>query len=227
MSLYQLLNPSSIAVVGGHFAEMVVRQCDKLGFSGPIYAVNPNRDEIAGRSCHASLEALPEVPDAVFVGVPAGAAIDIVAEVARRGCSGAVCLASGFSEIGETGVELQNQLVAAAAGMPLIGPNCYGLINYMNGAALWPDQHGGERVERGVAIITQSGNMALNFSMQQRGMPLAMLICLGNQANVGIQDIVEAMLEDERITAIGLHIEGIVDVAGFAGLSHRFFIRLK
>ncbi len=221
MSLHQLLNPGSIAVIGGRSAEMVVRQCDKLGFAGPIYVVNPNRAEIEGRECHASLDTLPEIPDAVFVGVPAEPTIELVAEVKRRGCSGAVCLASGFSEIGETGVDRQGRLVAAAAGMPLIGPNCYGVINYMNGAALWPDQHGGERVEGGVAIVTQSGNMALNFSMQQRGMPLAMLICLGNQANVGIEDIVEVMLEDERITAIGLHIEGIVDVAGFIDVATR------
>lgn len=108
----------------------------------------------------------------------------------------------------------------------MIGPNCYGVINYMNGAALWPDQHGGERVEHGVAIITQSGNMAVNFTMQQRGIPLAMLICLGNQANVGIQDCVAAMLEDPRITAIGLHIEGLNDIAAFTAVAAQA-LRLK
>ncbi len=226
MSLYQLLNPRHIAVVGGRSAEEVIRQCDKLGFAGSVYAVNPRRDTLVGRDCYARLSDLPEMPDAVFIGAPAEATIALVEDVVRLGCHGAVCLASGFSEIGQPGVERQAALVAAAAGTPLIGPNCYGVINYMNGAALWPDQHGGERVEHGVAIITQSGNMAVNFTMQQRGIPLAMLICLGNQANVGIQDCVAAMLEDPRITAIGLHIEGLNDIAAFTAVAAQA-LRLK
>jgi len=99
--------------------------------------------------------------------------------------------------------------------MPFLGPNCYGFINYLDGAALWPDQHGGQRVERGVAVVTQSGNIAVNVTMQQRSLPLAYIITLGNQAAVGIPECMEALLEDERVTAIGLHIEGISDLAAF------------
>ncbi|MEM7293850.1 MAG: acetate--CoA ligase family protein [Pseudomonadota bacterium] len=111
--------------------------------------------------------------------------------------------------------------MAAAGDMPIIGPNCYGVVNYMSGAVMWPDQHGGVKVDGGVAIITQSGNMALNFTMQQRAMPLAMLICLGNQANTRIQDCLAAMIDDPRITTIGLHIEGLSDIASFAEVAVR------
>ena len=227
MTLKRLINPRSIAVVGGRSAEQVLCQLDKLDFVGEVFAVNARRDVMGGQRCYAALTDLPTVPDAVFVGIPAEPTIEVVAEARELGCAGAVCLASGFSEAGGSGTDLQRQLLEAADGMPLIGPNCYGVINYMNGAALWPDQHGGERVEGGAAIITQSGNMALNFTMQQRGMPLALLICLGNQANIGIQDCIDVALEDDSISAIGLHIEGLTDVAAFVDVAWRALLAKK
>ena len=66
----------------------------------------------------------------------------------------------------EGGAKLQQNLLSAAGEMPIIGPNCYGFINYLDGALLWPDQHGGERTDRGVAVLTQSSNMAINISIR-------------------------------------------------------------
>ena len=77
--------------------------------------------------------------------------------------------------------------------MALVGPNCYGFLNYLDGAALWPDQHGGRRVERGAAIVLQSGNIALNLTMQTRGLPIAYLITVGNKAKGDIADYVDAL----------------------------------
>ena len=99
--------------------------------------------------------------------------------------------------------------------MPFLGPNCYGAINYLDGALLWFDQHGGQRCERGVAILTQSGNIGLNLTMQRRGLPIGHLLTLGNQAKVGLSDCIAALADDPRVTAIGLHIEAIDDVAAF------------
>ena len=99
--------------------------------------------------------------------------------------------------------------------MPFLGPNCYGTINYLDGALLWFDQHGGRRCERGVAILTQSGNIGLNLTMQRRGLPIGHLLTLGNQAKVGLSDCIAALVDDPRVTAIGLHIEAIDDVAAF------------
>ena len=95
--------------------------------------------------------------------------------------------------------------------MPIIGPNCYGLINYADGALLWPDQHGGVRLTpatRGVAIITQSSNIACNLTMQTRGLPLAFLMTAGNQAQTGLSEMALGLIEDDRVSALGLHIEG-------------------
>lgn len=220
-NLRRLLAPRHIAVFGGDAAAEAIRQCRRVGFAGPIWPVHPRRTSIEGLPCHRSAAELPEAPDAAFVAVPREAAIDVVADLAARGAGGVVCHASGFAEHGLGGAALQQSLVDAAAGMALIGPNCIGLLNYLDGAALWPDQHGGRKVDRGVAVLTQSGNIGQNLTMQRRSLPLAQLITLGNGAVTGVPDIVEAMLGDPRITAIGLHLEGIDDVAGLSRVGLR------
>ncbi len=205
-----------MAVVGGDLATAVIQQCDKISFDGDIWPVNPKRSEMEGRTCYASLADLPGVPDAAFLGVPREATIALVGQLAAMGAGGVVCYASGFAEIGEAGQAYQAQLQARMGKMALVGPNCYGLLNYLDGVALWPDEQGGKRVEKGVAIISQSGNISLNLTMQQRSVPLAYLIATGNQAGVTVPDYIKALLEDERVTAIGIHLEGLTDVAAFS-----------
>ena len=107
------------------------------------------------------------------------------------------------------------------AKLALVGPNCYGLLNYFDGVALWADQHGGKPLERGVAIVSQSGNISLNLTMAGRSVPLGYVISVGNQAALGIGDYLEALVEDPRITAIGLYMEGLSDVAGFSRAAAR------
>ena len=103
--------------------------------------------------------------------------------------------------------------------MPVLGPNCYGVINYLDGALLWPDQHGGRRVGRGVALLSQSSNIVINLTMQARGLPIAYVACLGNAAQVGLADLAGALLADDRVTALGLYVEGIDDAPAFAALA--------
>ena len=202
-----LLNPTSIAFVGGKRARLAAEQTQAFGFSGSVWEVNPNGQ-------YATLSDLPGVPDAVFLGVPAESAVSVMAEAAMLGVKGVVAYPAEFAEAGY--LDRQAQLVEAAGNMPFIGPNCHGYVNARNGAVLWPDVHGCERVDRGVAIITQSGNVAIDLTMQQRGLPVAMVITLGNQASVDLVDCLEAMVADPAITAIGLHIEGLTDSVRFA-----------
>ena len=83
------------------------------------------------------------------------------------------------------------------------GRNCYGLVNYLDGAPLWPDQHGGRRRDRGVAIVSQSSNLAITLTMNLRAVPIAMVVTLGNRAALGSAQVLDALLEDPRITASG------------------------
>ena len=210
--LSRLLRPQSIAIFGGGWSERVVEQCQKMGFAGDIWPVHPKKTEIAGLPCYARVEDLPRSPDASFIGVNRHATIDIVRALSARDAGGAVCFASGFREVHD-GATLNDDLLEAAGEMPVFGPNCYGLINYLDGALLWPDQHGGRRVEKGVAIIAQSSNIAINLTMQARGLPISYVLTVGNQAQTSLADMIEAVLDDPRVTAIGLHIEGFSSVA--------------
>ncbi|MGL5008275.1 MAG: acetate--CoA ligase family protein [Paracoccaceae bacterium] len=217
MRLNRLLRPRHIAVLGAGWAVNVIDQCRRMGFAGPVWPVHPTKAEVGGARAYASLADLPEAPDAVFIGVNRHATVGVVAELAAMGAGGAICFASGWTEAGEPG--LQAALVAAAGEMPILGPNCYGVINYLDGALLWPDQHGGQRVDRGVALLSQSSNIVINMTMQRRGLPVAYVACLGNAAQVGLAELAEALLADGRVTALGLYVEGIDDAAGFAALA--------
>ena len=223
--LSRLLQPKSIAVIGGGaWCASVVEQCLKMGFGGPVWPVHPKKPEIAGVASFPDVSDLPGPPDATFIGVNRTVTIDTVRRLKEMNAGGAVCFASGFREAqAETGDgdSLQDALLEAAGDMPIIGPNCYGFINYLDGALLWPDQHGGARVERGVAVLTQSSNMAINISMQVRGLPLAYLGTAGNQAQLGLSDLGHALLEDPRVTALGLHIEGVRDLRAFEAMAAR------
>ena len=213
-NLTRLLNPKSIAFVGGNECAIAIRRTRELGFTGTIYAVHPKRDELSGVPTLKSPDDIPEAVDAAFIAVKNEPTIDVVRALAAKGCGGAVIYAAGFAETGNT--ELQRKLLAAANGMPLMGPNCYGFVNTLSRAALWPDETGLEPVERGVALITQSGNIACNFTMMMRGLPVAAVFSIGNQVDVGMHDMVETLSADPRISAIGLHVEGLPDVAAFA-----------
>ena len=215
--LSRLLRPRSIAVLGSVWAENVIAQCHKMGFDGPVWPVHPTRDTVGGVPAYRALADLPGVPDATFIGVNRFATLAVVRALAAMGAGGAICFASGWEEAGEAG--LQAELVAAAADMPVLGPNCYGVINYLDGALLWPDQHGAQRVARGVALLSQSSNIVINLTMQARGLPVAYVACLGNAAQVGLAELAGALLADERVTALGMYVEGIDDAPALARLA--------
>ncbi|MBB5662085.1 acetyl-CoA synthetase [Rhizobium leguminosarum] len=220
--LDRLLRPQTIAVFGGREARRVIEQCDRMGFSGKIWPVHPKLDEVLGRPCYRSVGDLPSAPDAAFVGVNRTLTVEIVRSLSAAGAGGAVCYASGFSEATAEladGADLQQALLSAAGNLPILGPNCYGLINGLDGALLWPDQHGMKRIECGVAILTQSSNIAINLTMQTRGLPIAYMVTAGNQAQTSLADVACALIEDPRVTAVGLHVEGFGDVSGLERLA--------
>ena len=217
--LTRTLNPRSIALFGTSPAQSVIEQCRKLGYTGEIWPVHPTRETLGDLKCFKSVADLPSSPDVAFVAVNRHATIDVINQLSKAASGGAVCYASGFAESGLDGIALQNQLVVAAGKMPILGPNCYGYINALDGIALWPDQHGCMPLSSGVAIVSQSGNVGLNLTLQQRGLQLAYLVTVGNQASAGVEDCLEVFINDSRVTAIGLFIEAIVDPIRFAKLA--------
>lgn len=223
--LSRLLRPASVAVIGGGaWGHAVVVQLRKFGFPGEIWPVHPKATEVGGVRAFPDLDALPRPPDATFVGVNRRATIQAVAGLAAMGAGGATCFAAGFAEAEAEDVEaadLQRALLKAAGAMPMLGPNCYGFINALDRALLWPDQHGLVPVERGVAILTQSSNIAINLTMQARGLPIGYVVTAGNQAQVSQAEIAMGLLEDPRVTAIGLHVEGFRDLRAWEAFADR------
>jgi acyl-CoA synthetase (NDP forming) len=215
MSFERLLKPRTIAVFGGAQAQEVIRQSDRMGYNGEIWPVHPKKTEILGRTVYRSVEDLPGSPDAAYLGVNRNLTIDIVGDLAARDAGGAVCYATGFVEAGREGSELQKRLLEASGDMPLVGPNCYGLLNYIDGAMLWPDQQGGRQVDEGVAIITMSSNVGFNLTMQRRGLPIAYLISLGNKLKFDLHDAIHTFARQDRVTALGLFLETMPDPKAF------------
>ncbi|MGZ0703557.1 acetate--CoA ligase family protein [Pseudomonas piscis] len=220
-NLKRLLAPRHLAFVGGRSMARALKRCAEGGFAGDLWLVNPQHAQIDGVPCVASIDQLPCGPDAVFVATHRELTLDCVAQLAAKGAGGTICYASGFAEIGAEGQALQQRLLQAAGDMALLGPNSYGLLDYLHGAALWPVAHGGQQVERGVAVLTQSGNFAYNLSMSDRSLPVAYMASVGNQAQLGIAELMDVLLDEPRVTAIGLHLEGLKNVPGFAKAAYK------
>lgn len=219
--LSRLLSPRSIAFVGGTIAEMAIVRSREMGYSGEIWPVHPTRSKIAGVPAYPTIKDLPGIPDAAFIGIRRELTIDAIGELSALGAGGCVCYAAGFAEMGDEGAALQHKLVTAAGDMPVIGPNCFGFINYLDRSVLWPYLHGGQPIDRGVALVSQSGNIAMNLTMNDRSVRFTHVIGAGNQAVLGPADYVNALLDDERVAAIGMYIEGFDDVHAFARAAER------
>ncbi len=210
--LQRLFDPRSIAFVGGSALEPAIAYSRALGFDGDYHVINPRRDELAGIACVASAARIARVPDVAFVAVPASAVVDAVRDLADAGVGAAVINSSGFGEAGDDGLELEAALSAAAGDMPFLGPNCPGVANFLDGVGLMLDHFGDSDHARGVAVLSNGGAWLADISNADRSLPVAYLAGLGNQTNVSIAELLEVVLDDDRVSAVNLHIEGLRDV---------------
>jgi acyl-CoA synthetase (NDP forming) len=219
-----LLKPRSIAVVGasadvGKTSGRPVAYLQKHGYTGAIYPVNPRVDTVGGLPCYADIDALPEVPDVGLVLLAPDRAIDAVAALSRRGTPAAIVLASGFGEVGESGVRRQQALKAAAGGMRLLGPNTIGLVNLTDrimlcasGALEMENLHGGH-----IAVVSQSGGIlgSLLSRAAAAGLGFSKLVSTGNEADLDVADFVDSLADDEATRVIALYMEGLRDPQKF------------
>jgi acyl-CoA synthetase (NDP forming) len=216
-SIKRLLAPRTVALFGSAWADAVDAAGKAVGFSGEVWRIHPKRPSTAAVRYFRSIDELPGAPDASFVAAPAREVPNIAAGLARRGAGGFVCFAAGFSETGTgEGRRLTSELVSGAGEIPFFGPNCYGFINFFDHVALWPDQVVGHPVERGVAIICQSGTLALNLLFNGRSLPIGYVLTVGNQTCLAVEDMLELLSADARVTAFGLYVEGVKDPVRFA-----------
>jgi acetate---CoA ligase (ADP-forming) len=216
--LTPLLAPRSIAVVGatsrpGAYGDETLRNLKRIGFRGRVWGVHPTRRRVHGHTCVPTLADLPEPVDAVVVAIPAAGVPDVIDQAGARGCGGAVVYAAGFGETPD-GERLQDALRAAAArhDLPVCGPNCDGIVAMHDRAALWGDalvlREAGH-----VAVVSQSGNVAVNALAAQRGLRLHTVVSCGNQAVVDAGDWLHALAQREGVRSVALFLESDGDGA--------------
>jgi acyl-CoA synthetase (NDP forming) len=210
-----MLSAENVAWIGGSSMTPAIAYMQKSEFSGQAVAVNPTRAELAGLSCVKSVEDLPFVPDLSVLVIPKDAVVNTIGELAKIGCQGVVCITSGFSE-SSGGLDRQQDLIAAAGDMPVIGPNCPGFANFLDNRVFMMDHFGDHTRDRGVAVISNGGAYLSDLGCADRSQPIAYMIGLGNQATVGIADMMDALLDDPRVTAINVYFESLGDVASLS-----------
>ncbi len=229
--LSRLIRPRSIAVVGasatpGSFGYRTL-QNTAFGYTGKVYPINPRHDSILDRTCYPSIESLPEAPDCVVLSVPSAQALPIVEQCAALGVGGAVIYSSGFLETGEADkVAQQHRLVEIArhSGLRILGPNCIGIMNFVDrvGLSFQPGLNELPMITGPIGLVVQSG--ALGFILtqgMQRGIGFSYNIAPGNSCDVDICDLINFMVEDETTRSIACVFEGIADGARFLQAARR------
>lgn len=230
--LERLLRPRSIAIVGvsatpGSLGESVLTNLEGSGYGGEIYLVNPKRPMIHGRGSLGAIEELPEGVDCAVLAIPATAVLNVVRACAEKGIGSAIVFSSGFAEAGEEGHSAQGELtrIAREFGMVIEGPNCLGLVNYVDAIPLTfvvtPPQIDTDCP--GAAILSQSGALAavIAVNMRHHRIPLTYSVSTGNEAATGIEDFVEYFLDDPRTRVLALVVEQFREPRRFLELARR------
>ena len=214
MDLSRLLNPRSIAVVGATprtdtYAHETLLNLETFGYAGEVWGVHPRHEEVRGRPCFPSLADLPAPPDAVVVATAAATVPSIIEQAGATGCGGAVVYAAGFADDASgAGAVLQAELQAAAArhALPVVGPNCNGIVRLHDRVALWGDALRNQPAGH-VALVAQSGNVAVNALGTLRGLRLHTVISCGNQAVLDATHFLTALAQEAEVRSVALFLE--------------------
>lgn len=215
-NLRRLLAPDSIAVVGASsdLAKAGSQALRSLAsFPGRLVAVHPREKAIQGFPCYPGLAALPEPVDMAILAIPAEHCVTAAEEAAARGVGGIFIISGGFSEIGEAGVKLQENLrdICRRTGLRLLGPNTSGFIN-SHADCIASFVPGVDRLRRGrIAVVAQSGgvNLSIGFLIDRLGEGVSLAVGLGNAVDVETADVLEWLGDDPNTDVIALHLEGV------------------
>lgn len=227
-SLDVFLRPQSVALVGAtdklnSVGRAILENLQATSFGGPLYAVNPKRDQVFGTPCFASVSAIRGPVDLAVIVIPAPCVLDVILDCARAHVRGAVIVSAGFRETGPRGISMEAEIVSAArqAGMRIVGPNCVGVMSPHHGlnatfaASMGHPGH--------IALISQSGAICtaiLDWSQQEK-VGFSAFISTGTMADVEWGDLLDYLGSDENTRSILIYMESVPDAHKFASAARR------
>lgn len=224
-NMTRMFNPASVAVVGasdnsGKLGYHVMKSLVRGGYGGRILPVNPTSREIFGIGAHPSISDVAGAIDLAVVVVPAGRVAGVLRECAEKRVGGVVLITAGFKEIDDpAGLERHNEIagIADRAGMPVIGPNTFGMINFHAGVNASFTPEFSQLPKGNIALVSQSGGMAhlLGFLAMRTGVSFSSIVGLGNRLNVDFTEMIAYLMDDPDTRVIMLYMEGIDDPRKF------------
>jgi acyl-CoA synthetase (NDP forming) len=220
-----LLNPRNVVILGasdtpGNWSQRVWRNVNRYRFPGPVYPLNPRRDQIWDTRCYRSFAELPEPPDHVVVVIPAAFVPDALIEASRAGARSATVLTAGFAESSDPAARALSarlKAVIAQTGLAVSGPNCFGNLHARAGLMTMPDDRPQRLANGPVAIIGQSGGlaMAIKRSLEERGIDAGSVVTSGNQAGLSGADYIAYYAMNDDIRVIVCYLEAVQNPEAF------------
>ncbi|MGH6980274.1 MAG: CoA-binding protein, partial [Stellaceae bacterium] len=235
MNIGRLLRPRSIAIVGvsdkpGSTGGNIIGSLANDDYTGASHLVSRGRSEVLGKPCFATVDEIPQGIDLAVLCLPRAGTVEAVAACARRNVGAAIVFASGFAEQDDAGRAEQDEMsrIALAADMALLGPNCLGIQNPADGVSLGlglAPRLVGEMAQAKprVAIAGQSGGMAvaLGAALRLRGFAATYIVSTGNEAALGIEEVIADAIEHDASKVIALVAEQIRKPQRFLELARR------
>lgn len=216
--LEALFHPQSIAVVGVSRDEQSVgstiyKNIVADGYKGALFPVNPFITEFDGAICYPSVLSLPQPVDLGIIVVKAGLVASVLEEIGKKQISTAIVIASGFSETGNVGKKLEDEIeeIAKKYNIALLGPNCLGVIHPFD--KLNASFARTKPIPGSIAFLSQSGALGTAFLdiVTPKGIGLSHFISLGNKADINELDCLEYLAADEKTSVIGMYVEQMKD----------------
>src|SRR5262245_35455448 len=226
----RFLRPRSIAIVGmsaraGSAGQVILQSLKLNNFPGDIHLVGRTSEPIDGRPVLKSADELPAGVDLAVFTLPAAAVREAIEGCARRRVGSAMIFAAGFAEVGDQATQDAVSNTARAAGLAVVGPNCLGVTNNVDG--MWLHRlyarEAKRGVEGGIAFVGQSGGLLGHFqrAADGLGLPLAYVISTGNEAGLEGTDFIEFLADDPSTRVIAIYCEQIRRPAEFLAACRR------
>ncbi|MGA8499900.1 MAG: acetate--CoA ligase family protein [Xanthobacteraceae bacterium] len=216
MKLDPLVKPRSVAIVGatdrGGPGRAVIESLGAIGFTGPIYPVNPKYPTVLNIKCYPSLTELPEAPDIVVFSIRNPLIPEQMRLAVKRGARAAVIYDSGFAELGGDGAKLQDEIAAMAreAGMPVCGPNCMGILNPQARVTTYKQNvRDPAAIVGNVGIVSQSGSVCIALLSDLRRFGVSLSVSAGNEAVTRTVDYLDYLIDDPDTKVIATFTETV------------------